>query len=253
MRMRAVAIGLLLIVLSTSSVPGEQLESVESIEDTTTQWEGEATPTLVYEGVLSDPQDTDNISLGDAQGVVHFIQLVHADQPLKIEVREDGLLHGQDEANTTQFWISGLGNPMWIEISSTEFTSPNSYRILVHSNAADEVVELENMTASGYIHESDSEGDLVTFTTGGNAEIEIDWWGSVMTEFTGQMRHTSSGESTPLEFSTHQGNMTIHTPVVDSRFGQYEISIIATTDTAAAPWSVNKTIHTQGDALCFHD
>ncbi|MBJ84220.1 MAG: hypothetical protein CMB52_01710 [Euryarchaeota archaeon] len=253
MRMRAVAIGLLLIVLSTSSVPGEQLESVESIEDATTQWEGEATPTLVYEGVLSDPQDTDNISLGDAQGVVHFIQLVHADQPLKIEVREDGLLHGQDEANTTEFWISGLGNPTWIEISSTEFTSPNSYQIFVHSNAADESVELENMTASGYIHESDSEGDLVTFTTGGNAEIEIQWLGGVMTEFTGHMRHTSSGENTPLDFSTHHGNMTIHTPAVDSRFGQYEISIIATTDAAAAPWSVNKTIHTQGDALCYHD
>ena len=107
MRTRAVGLAVLLILLSTSSIPGEQLNSVGTIDpDPLLDWEGEATPTLIYEGELSDPQDVDNITLGDQQGVVHFIHLVHADQPLKIEVREDGLLHGQDEANMTTFLLS---------------------------------------------------------------------------------------------------------------------------------------------------
>ena len=113
MRTRAVAMGLLLFVLSMSAIPAEQLESVDSIEDNTVTWEGEATPTLVYEGVLSDPQDADNISLVDAPGMVHFIQLVHADEPLNIEVREDGFTHVQAEANVTSFLSSSRGNPMW--------------------------------------------------------------------------------------------------------------------------------------------
>ena len=59
MRMRAVAMGMLLIVLSVTSVPAEQLESVDSIEDSSVTWEGNSTSTLVFEGVLSDPQDVD--------------------------------------------------------------------------------------------------------------------------------------------------------------------------------------------------
>ena len=117
MRTRAVVLALLLILLSASSIPAEQLTSIGAFDDPLLDWEGEDTPTLIYEGELSDPQDIDNITLGDGSGVVHFIQLVHADEPLKIEVREDGLLHGEDEANNTAFLISSRGNPMWIKIS----------------------------------------------------------------------------------------------------------------------------------------
>ena len=142
MRARAVVLALLLILLSASSIPAEHLASVDTIDNPSLDWEGEDTPTYVFEGELSDPQDVDNITLGDEFGVVHFIHLVHADEPLKIEVREDGLLHGEAEANMTSFLSSGRGNPMWIEISNANFTSPNSYRILIHSSAADEDVEL---------------------------------------------------------------------------------------------------------------
>ena len=253
MRARAVVLALLLILLSASSIPAEHLTSVDTIDNPALDWEGEDTPTYVFEGELSDPQDVDNITLGDEFGVVHFIHLVHADEPLRIEVREDGLLHGQAEANMTTFLSSGRGNPMWIEISNANFTSPNSYRILIHSNAADEDVELHEQTAAGYIHESDSVGDRSYFTTGGNADIEIQWFGGAMTEFVGHMTHLPSGHVTSLEFDNFYGNMTIHTPNVDSRHESYEFSISAKTIAAAAPWQLNKTILSGGDALCHHD
>ncbi|GIS43320.1 MAG: hypothetical protein Ct9H90mP16_03900 [Candidatus Poseidoniales archaeon] len=41
MRTSAVAMGLLLFVLSVSTIPAEQLESVDSIEDSTVTWEGD--------------------------------------------------------------------------------------------------------------------------------------------------------------------------------------------------------------------
>ena len=81
MRTRAVAVVLLLILISATPIPAEDLSSVDSIDDPLVDWEGEDTPTYVYEGVLSDPQDIDNISLGNEIGVVHSIHLVHADQP----------------------------------------------------------------------------------------------------------------------------------------------------------------------------
>jgi hypothetical protein len=253
MRTRAVAVVALLMLISTAPIPAEQLSSVDSIDDSLVDWEGEDTPTFVYEGVLSNPQDVDNITLGDDVGVVHFIQLVHADEPLKIEVRDDNLLHGQAEANTTSFLSSGRGDPMWISISNADFTSPNSYRILVHSNAADEDVELVDQTAGGYVHESDSIGDRSYFSTGGNAEIQIQWFGGEMTEFVGHMTHLPSGDVTTLDFETFSGNMTIHTPAVDSRLESYEFSISAKTNGTAAHWTLNKTILTDGDALCHHD
>ena len=253
MRARAVVLALLLILLSASSIPAEHLTSVDTIDNPALDWEGEDTPTYVFEGELSDPQDVDNITLGDEFGVVHFIHLVHADEPLRIEVREDGLLHGQAEANMTTFLSSGRGNPMWIEISNANFTSPNSYRILIHSNAADEDVELHEQTAAGYVHEFDSVGDRSYFTTGGNADIEIQWFGGEMTEFVGHMTHLPSGHVTSLEFDNFFGNMTIHTPNVDSRHESFEFSISAKTIAAAAPWQLNKTILSGGDALCHHD
>ena len=225
MRTRAVAVVALLMLISAAPIPAEQLSSVDSIDDPLVDWEGEDTPTFVYEGVLSNPQDVDNITLGDDVGVVHFIHLVHADEPLKIEVRDDNLLHGQAEANTTSFLSSGRGDPMWISISNTNFTSPNSYRILVHSNAADEDVELSDQTAAGYVHESDSIGDRSYFSTGGNAEIKIQWFGGEMTEFVGHMTHLPSGDVTTLDFESFYGDMTIHTPAVDSRLESYEFSI----------------------------
>ena len=142
---------------------------------------------------------------------------------------------------------------MWISISNTDFTSPNSYRILVHSSAADEDVELTDQTAAGYVHESDSIGDRSYFTTGGNAEIKIQWFGGEMTEFVGHMTHIPSGDVTTLDFETFYGNMTVHTPAVNSRLESYEFSISAKTNAAAASWTLNKTILTDGDALCHHD
>ena len=253
MRTRAVATVLLLILISASPIPAEDLSSVDSIDDPLVDWEGEDTPTYVYEGVLSDPQDMDNITLGNDIGVVHSIHLVHADQPLNIEIRDDNILHGQAEANNTTFLSSGLGDPMWIKISNANFTSPNSYRIHVHSNAADEDVELGDQTAAGYVHESDSIGDRTYFSTGGNAEIEIQWFGGGMTEFVGHMTHLPSGQVTALSFDNFYGNMTIHTPAVDSRLEWYEFSISAKTDAEAAHWKMNKTILTSGDDFCQHD
>ncbi len=253
MRTRAVAMGLLLFVLSVAAIPAEQLESVNSIEDTTVTWEGNATPTLVYEGILSDPQDVDNISLADAPGMVHFIQLVHADEPLNIEVREDGFTHGQAEANQTTFLSSGRGNPMWIAISNADFSSPNAYRILVHSNAADEDVALVEQTASGYIHELDNRGDRIYFLTGGNAEIQMQWSGNPDTEFTGHLTHFPSELVTPLEFDMNAGNMTLIVPPVDSRHAWYEISITAQTQSNTGSWSIARSIVSHADGGCHHD
>ena len=253
MRMSAVAMGLLLFVLSATSIPAEQLQSVESIEDVSVTWEGESTSTLVYEGVLSDPQDTDNISLVDAPGMVHRIQLVHADEALKIEVREDGFLHAQDSLNITEFLTSSRGNPMWIEISSINFTTPNSYRILVHSNAADEDVQLENITVSGYIHELDNRGDRIYFNTGGNAAVQLQWSGSVGATFVGHTTHFPSEVVTPLVIDSNIGNLTFHTPQVDSKNEWYEISITVSTDDGAAYWSINRSIQSHGDNDCYHD
>ena len=76
----------------------------------------------MYEGVLSDPQDADNISLVDAPGMVHFIQLVHADEPLNIEVREeDGFTHGQAEANQTAFLSSSEGIQCGFQLQTRTF------------------------------------------------------------------------------------------------------------------------------------
>ncbi|MBE57720.1 MAG: hypothetical protein CMB01_05055 [Euryarchaeota archaeon] len=253
MRTSAVAMGLLLFVLSMSTIPAEQLESVDSIEDVTVTWEGDATPTLVYEGVLSDPQDADNISLVDAPGMVHFIQLVHADEPLNIEVHEEGFTHGQAEANQTAFLSSSRGNPMWISIANSDFSSPNAYRILVHSNAADEDVALGNQTASGYIHELDNRGDRIYFLTGGSAEIQMQWSGNPETEFAGHMTHFPSELVTPFDVDMNDGNMTLITPPVDSRHAWYEISITAQTQSSTGTWSIDRSIVSHGDDGCHHD
>ena len=102
MRRRAVGLALLLIVFSASAICAEQLESVGSLdEEPQREWEGDMTPTQIYEGVLSDPQDSDNISLIDGPNMVHFVQLIHADEPLKIEIQEDGYIHDQEIANVT--------------------------------------------------------------------------------------------------------------------------------------------------------
>ena len=100
MRTRAVVLGLFLILMTASPIPAEQLNSVGTVDGPVLDWEGEATPTLIYEGQLSDPQDIDNITLGNLGGAVHFIHLVSADEPLKITVREDGAVHGEEEGTT---------------------------------------------------------------------------------------------------------------------------------------------------------
>ena len=254
MRRRAVGLAMLLIVFSTSAICAEQLESVGSLDDDPLrEWEGIETPTLIYEGVLSDPQDSDNISLIDAPNMVHLIQLVDADEPLKIEVMEDGYIHNQEIGNVTQFLTSSRGNPMWIKISNSDFTSPNSYRILVHSNDADEDVELGNNPISGYVHESDNRGDRVYFETGGNAEIRLNWSGGLDTVFDGYMIHFPSEVVTPLNFSTNEGSMTTYTPAVQSRTEWYEVSITVRTDAVAAHWTISKLIQSQGDSECHHD
>ena len=253
MRTRAMVLGLFLILTTASPIPAEQLSSVGTVDGPVLDWEGEATPTLIYEGQLSDPQDIDNITLGNLGGAVHFIHLVAADEPLKITIREDGVLHGEEEGDNLTFLFSGTGNAMWVEISNVNFISPNSYRIHVHSNSADEDVELEDLTASGYIHESDTEGDRTYFSTGGNADIEIQWFGGEMTEFVGYMTHLPSGEVAELDFDDNGTIVTLHTPAVDSRFENFEFTIWARTDGVAGVWSLNKTILSEGDALCPHD
>ena len=247
-------LALLLVMFSASAICAEQLESVGSLDDNAQQgWEGNSTPTLVYEGVLSDPQDSDNISLIDGPNMVHFVQLIHADEPLKIEIQEDGYIHDQEIANVTQFLSSSRGNPMWIKISNSNFSSPNSYRILVHSNAADEDVELGTNPVSGYVHESDNRGDRVYFETGGNAEIVLNWSGGLETDFDGYMTHFPSEVVTPMNFSSNEGSMTTYTPAVQSRTEWYEVSITARTNAVAAHWTISKVVQSQGDSGCYHD
>ena len=254
MRTRAVVLGLFLILMTASPIPAEQLSSVGTVDGPVLDWEGEATPTLIYEGQLSDPQDIDNITLGNLGGAVHFIHLVSADEPLKITVREDGAVHGEEEGDNVTFLLSGNGNAMWVEISNVIFTSPNSYQIHVHSNSADDDVSLADLTGAGYIHESDTEGDRSYFSTGGNADIEIQWFGGAMTEFVGYMTHLPSGEVVELDFDDNSTNtLTLHTPAVDSRFENFEFTIWARTEGVAGVWSLNKTILSEGDALCPHD
>ena len=74
-----------------------------------------------------------------------------------------------------------------------------------------------------------------------------------MTEFVGHMTHLPSGHVTALEFDNFHGSMTLHTPAVESRHEQFEFSISAKAVAAAAPWKLNKTILSGGDALCHHD
>jgi len=255
MRTCAMVLGLFLILMTASSIPAEQLSSVGTIDEPELDWEGAGTSTLIYEGQLSDPQDLDNITLGDDAGAVHFIQLVSSDEALKITVREDGEIHGEEVGSSVAFLLSGTGNAMWVEISNVNFTSPNSYQIHIHSNSADEDVELGDLTASGYIHESDTEGDRSYFSAGGNADIEIQWFGADMTEFVGYMTHMPTGEVVnELEFNDNSTTtMTLHTPAVDSRFENYEFTIWARTDGVTGVWSLNKTILSEGDALCPHD
>ena len=253
MRTRAMVLGLCLILIATSPIPAEQLSSVGTIDEPELDWEGTVTPTLIYEGQLSDPQDIDEILLGDDVGAVHYIRLVSADQPLKMVVQEDGVVHGDKEGNSVTFLLSGTGNTMWIEISNTNFTSPNSYQIHVHSNAADEAVELGDLTAAGYIHASDTEGDRTYFSTGGNTEIEIQWFGGDLTEFVGYMTQVPSGVVTELDFDENSTTMTLQTPVADSRFENYEFTIWARTDEVTGVWTLNKTTLSEGDALCPHD
>ena len=254
MRTCAMVLGLFLILMTASSIPAEQLSSVGTIDEPELDWEGAGTSTLIYEGQLSDPQDLDNITLGDDAGAVHFIQLVSSDEALKITVREDGEIHGEEVGSSVAFLLSGTGNAMWVEISNVNFTSPNSYQIHIHSNSADEDVELGDLTASGYIHESDTEGDRSYFSAGGNADIEIQWFGADMTEFVGYMTQLSNGDVTELDFDDNSTTtMTLHTPAVDSRFENYEFTIWARTDGVTGVWSLNKTILSEGDALCPHD
>ena len=254
MRTRAVVLGLFLILMTASPIPAEQLSSVGTVDGPVLDWEGEATPTLIYEGQLTDPQDIDNITLGNLGGAVHFIHLVSADEPLKITVREDGAVHSEEEGDNVTFLLSGTGNEIWVEISNVIFTSPNSYQIHVHSNSADDDVSLADLTGAGYIHESDTEGDRSYFSTGGNADIEIQWFGGAMTEFVGYMTHLPSGEVTELDFDDNSTNtLTLHTPAVDSRFENFEFTIWARTEGVAGVWSLNKTILSEGDALCPHD
>ena len=74
MRARAMVLGLCLILIATSPIPAEQLSSVGTIDEPELDWEGASTQTLIYEGQLSDPQDIDEIVLGDDGGAVHYIR-----------------------------------------------------------------------------------------------------------------------------------------------------------------------------------
>ena len=253
MRTRAMVLGLCLILVTASPIPAEQLSSVGSIDEPDVDWEGIATPTLIYEGQLSDPQDIDEIALGDEAGAVHSIHLISTDEPLKIAIREEGVVHDEEEGSSMTFLLSGTGNAMWVEISNVNFTSPNSYQIHVHSNSADEDVELGDITASGYIHESDTEGDRTYFSAGGNAEIQIQWGGGSVTDFVGYMTQLPSGVVTEIDFDDNVTAMTLHTPAVDSRFENYEFTIWARTDAATGEWTLNKSTLSEGDALCHHD
>ena len=253
MRTRAVVLALLLILITVTPIPAEQLSSVGTVDGPELDWEGEATPTLIYEGQLSDPQDIDNITLNDDADAVHYIHLVSADEPLKITVREDGVVQDEYESDNMAFLLSGTGNAMSVEISNADFTSPNSYQIHVHSNSADDAVSLGNMTASGYIHEDDTEGDRAYFSTGGNADIEIQWFGGDMTEFVGYRTHVPSGEVAELNFDVNDTAMTLQIPEVESRFENYEFTIWARTNGVAGVWTLNKTLLSNGDALCPHD
>ena len=142
---------------------------------------------------------------------------------------------------------------MWISITNSDFSSPNAYRILVHSNAADEDVVLGNQTASGYIHELDNRGDRIYFLTGGSAEIQMQWSGNPETEFAGHMTHFPSELVTPFDIDMNDGNMTLITPPVDSRHAWYEISITAQTQSSTGTWSIDRSIVSHGDDGCHHD
>ena len=108
MRTRAMVLGLCLILVTASPIPAEQLSSVGSIDEPEVDWEGVATPTHIYEGQLSDPQDIDEIALGDDVGAVHSIHLISADEPLKITIREDGVVHDEGEGDSMTFLLLSL-------------------------------------------------------------------------------------------------------------------------------------------------
>ena len=253
MRTRAVVLALLLILISTTSINAEHLNSVGTIDDTSLDWEGVATSTMVYEGELSDPQDFDNITLGNDGGAVHSIQLVYANEPLVITVWNEGIIHEQEEGDILSLLVSGTGNSMWVEITSANFTGPNSYRVEVHSNSADESVELGVLTAAGYIHQSDTEGDRSHFTTGGNALVELQWNGSESVEFVGYMTHSGNSQVSTLTLDDWQGSLNFTTPMLDSRHDYYEFSIWARTNDSTGWWELDKSIHSESDAHCPHD
>ncbi|MED5487265.1 MAG: hypothetical protein VYB40_06190 [Candidatus Thermoplasmatota archaeon] len=243
---------LLLFTFTAPSICGEELVSTSSTPNTLLDWEGGSTPVLTYDGLISDPQQMDSIPLGEELGVVHLIELENSEHPLKVTIKDEMGIIMENTGNNLTFLISGTNQSTWVEITSVEFSAPNAYRVLVHSNSGDDYLELHDLWGGGYIHEDDSEGDRIFFTVGASVNMQLEWNLSENVEIVGYRTHTGSGEVVELNFTNEQA-LTIQTPEATSRFDEYEFNIWVRTNGSTGTWEIKRTVMNQGDSACAHD
>ncbi len=252
MRSRVLVAIFLLLTFTTPVIFGEEVKHTSSTLDTNQDWEGASTPTLTYEGLISDPQQVDNISLIEEIGAVHHITLENSDYPLKITIKDVMGTIQEDSGTNLTFLISATNQPMWIEITSIEFSAPNTYLIFVHSNSGDDDLNLGEQWGGGYIHADDSEGDRIFFTAGANADIQLEWNLGENVEIVGYRTDVISGEVIQINLTGEQP-FTIRTPDANSRFDEYEFNLWVRTNGTTGTWAIKRTLITQGDSACLHD
>jgi len=229
-------------------------------------WGGEShesegiNPIEIIEGVLDDHQDNDTFDLNSSASTIHNIRIESAIDPIHLEVWSGaGKLAEIEGVHGQVALVSGDGSNIQIEVKSVSFSGSNPYQIQVHSVTGDATVEVQpdfenssNANASGYLHDTDSAGDVAIFRVGGNAPIEIMWNSFGEVNFSGHIIRISNENMTPFDLLGKQGQTTLQIPETSSGQEIWEI-VIGIKSTGTGWWWIEINSTSLPDQHCSHD
>ena len=138
-------------------------------------------PISILEGTLDDHQENNTFQINTSADTVHNIRIEAAVDPILVEVRGDfGKIAEITGVHDQVALVSGEGSSIQIVVQSVSFNGSNPYQIHVQSVTGDATVNINpdfrntsKIVASGYLHDTDSVGDIAIFKIGGNAPLNL--------------------------------------------------------------------------------
>jgi hypothetical protein len=196
-----------------------------------------------FNGTLADHQDSDSFTTDSTSQSVHKISILNSTSDLYIEVSgAEGKVAEIIGSTGTFLHFSGEFNAVTIDITSANFSGPNSYQLLVHTYPDDNSIQVKpdfstlnaQYTVSGYIHSSDTTGDFIIFEVGGNAPLKLTWESIGDVNFTGHMSLLSAQQTTTFDIPNGSGEIALNTP--ETAMGQDEWEIIVNAKANGTGW-----------------